>query len=170
MTSNAIDIIDVLLKYSSGVITGICASVLTARFALSKFYQEKWWEKKHNSYGDLLDLLIEIRVLFTKASMHYERIHEAEQKLETDIDYSFDWEEFNRVSSKLRRLYVLAPISLGKNTKSHIDKFLKEEIETNRAVYEENYPEHIAYSEMSTEVEKLINLIVDDARKELRFK
>lgn len=37
--------------------TAVIASFVTARFALRRFYSEKWWEKKYEGYSSILESL-----------------------------------------------------------------------------------------------------------------
>lgn len=45
MSASTFDIVDFFLKAGVGVITGTVAAIVTAKFALNRFYREKWWEK-----------------------------------------------------------------------------------------------------------------------------
>ena len=45
------------LQILVAAITAIIASLLTSWFALRRFYSEKWWEKKYESYGAILESL-----------------------------------------------------------------------------------------------------------------
>lgn len=149
---------------------GIVVAAFTANFALKRFHSEKWWEKKHKAYGDLVDILIEMQAIYIAASNHHERIYRAEQALAEVPDYYFEWGRYRELKNLLRRSYVLAPISLSANTEEHLTRFFKVDAESDEMVWVENYPEQVAYSEMADEVEKLINLIVDNAKYELSFK
>lgn len=149
---------------------GVVVAAFTANFALKRFHNEKWWEKKHKAYGDLVDILIEMQTIYVAASNHHERIYRAEQTLSEVPDYHFDWSRFSELKKQLRRSYVLAPISVSAATKEHLTRFFKVDADSEEMIWVDNYPEQVAYSEMADEVEKLINLIVDDAKYELSFK
>lgn len=160
-----------ILTLIGPITIGVAVAWFTASFALRRFHNEKWWEKKHKAYGDLVDILIEMQAIYIAASIHHERIYAAEQSLVEEIpDYYFDWSQFRGLKKQLRRLYILAPISLNAATKEHLTRFFEVDADSDEMIWVENYPEQVAYSEMADEVEKLINLIVDDAKYELNFK
>ncbi len=48
---------EVSLQILVAAITAIIASLLTSWFALRRFYSEKWWEKKYEGYGVILESL-----------------------------------------------------------------------------------------------------------------
>ncbi len=149
---------------------GIVVAAFTANFALKRFHSEKWWEKKHKAYGDLVDILIEIQAIYVAASIHYERAYQAEQTLSEVPDYQFDWHRFFDLKKQLRRLYILSPISLSAATELHLTRFFKVDADSEEMIWLGNYPEQVAYSEMADEVENLIDQIVKDAKYELNFK
>ncbi len=49
------------LQILVAAITAIIASILTSWFALRRFYSEKWWDKKAEGYGAILESLHYIR-------------------------------------------------------------------------------------------------------------
>lgn len=151
------------------IIIGVAAAGFTAYFALKRFYREKWWEKKNSAYGQLIDLLIDIKLIYGAASIHHRRIYEAERKLQ-DVDaHYFDWAELYGLKKQLRRASILAPISLSAKTKELLDDIFSLEASANDMIHEENFPEQVAYADMATDIENIIDLIVEDAKKELKF-
>ncbi|ANZ05350.1 hypothetical protein [Raoultella ornithinolytica] len=151
------------------IITGVVAAGFTAFFALNRFYREKWWEKKHTAYGQLIDILIEMKSIYALAVIHHERIYEAEKRLQDVPDCYFDWSRFNDLKKQLRRSFILAPISLSGNTKELLDDFFSLDASAQEAIHDEGYPEQAAYGDMAKDVEDIISLIVEDAKTELNF-
>ncbi len=45
------------LQFVLAAFTAVIASFVTARFALRRFYSEKWWEKKYEGYSSILESL-----------------------------------------------------------------------------------------------------------------
>lgn len=165
----AVEVGSFFLSLIVPVFTGVAAAGFTAYFALRRFYREKWWEKKHTAYGQLIDILIEMKLIYASAVIHYDRIYQAERRLEDVPDYYFDWNRFNDLKKELRRSFILAPISLSDNTKKLLDDFFSLDASAQESIYEEGYPEQAAYGDMASDVENIIGLIVEDAKKELRF-
>ncbi|MEZ2756463.1 hypothetical protein ACBQ54_01925 [Providencia vermicola] len=167
-----LDVGQFFLNSVTGVITGGIAAAITARFAINRFYREKWWERKYHAYNLLVESLIEIKYIYDKASYHFERVHEKEKDVEYTIhpdDYSFDWENMHELGIQIRRLYILAPISLSKNAKQLLDEYFKASNNIEYAIHEEGYTDFIGYDELAEKIQSTINSIVDDARKELNF-
>ena len=47
----------IFLQFVLTAATAVGASFFTARFALRRFYSEKWWEKKYEGYSSILESL-----------------------------------------------------------------------------------------------------------------
>lgn len=47
----------IFLQFVLTALTAVGASYFTARFALRRFYSEKWWEKKYEGYSSILESL-----------------------------------------------------------------------------------------------------------------
>lgn len=172
MAEDVFDLVDFMSKVGVGGVTGIIAAYFTAKVTLNRFYHEKWWEKKHAAYNQLVDMLIEMRLIYARASSHYQRVRESErnQNFVDSDDYQFDWSRFYDLNSQVRRSYVLAPISLSEDTKVLLTKYFEEDEQVGYSVHKESYPQEVAYGEMADVVEKLIDALVADAQKELKFR
>lgn len=148
------------------VIIGVAAAGFTAYFALNRFYHEKWWEKKHASYNQLIEKLFEIKGIYSLASDIYEAKHYDRPYPKGEVD----WAKFHEIKAQLHRFYVLSPISLGSNTRELLNEFFKQDADIEESVHEEGYPDFVAYNDMTRATQKLIDAIVLDAEKELKFK
>lgn len=152
------------------IATGVVAAGVTAYFALNRFYYEKWWEKKHASYNQLLDILFEIKALYNHASDYYEKLAESGRRLTPLPEGKTDWVRFHELKAQLHRFYALAPISLSLSTRTLLEEFFRMDAASEESVWEEGYPDFVAYHEMANSTKKLIDAIVSDANKELKFK
>lgn len=171
MPDTAFDMIDLCSKVAVGVITGAAAALLTARLALKRFYHEKWWEKKHAAYNQLIEKLFEIKAFYAYASDFYQEEYEYYQSDDSQRPSgTVDWHKFREITAQIHRFYALAPISLSINTRSLLRDFFKESADSDYKINEEGFPDFIAFSQMSDAVQKLIDAIVLDAKKELKFK
>lgn len=170
MPASAFDFVDFISKVGVGIVTGAVAAIVTAKVALNRFYREKWWEKKHGSYNQLIERLFEIKAIYDHASDFYEAEYNASRHGTPAPIGNVDWEKYHQIKAVLHRFYVLAPISLSPNSRELLDKFFKQDEEVGYSVHEEGYPDFIAYNDMSLAAQKLIDAIVLDAEKELKFK
>jgi hypothetical protein len=159
-----------ILTLVGPTIIGISVAGFTAHIALKRFHSEKWWEKKHKAYGELIDLLLEMKAIYWAASYHYERIDRAYKELSEIQDCSFDWSHFIELQQQLRRSFVLAPISVSEITEKHITWFFELHASSEEMIHEEGYPMQAAYSDMAVDVDNIISSIVEDAKRELKFK
>ena len=46
-----------VLPGALGLLTAVFAAMLSARWAVRRAYQEKWWEKKHQAYSEIIESL-----------------------------------------------------------------------------------------------------------------
>lgn len=170
MTASSFDVVDFLSKAGVGVITGAIAAVVTAKVALNRFYHEKWWEKKHASYNQLIEILFEIKAIYNHASDYYDRVADSERNLTRMPEDEVDWVKYHELKAQLRRFYVLAPISLSPSSRSLLSQFFEKDAAVSQSVHEEGYPDFIAYNDMEKNTQNLIDAIVQDAEVELKFK
>ena len=102
-------------------ITAIIASFFTSRFALRRFYSEKWWEKKQEAYSNMLEVLHKLK---NYAEQHFDRertghepTDDAKKKLEAD------WRGFHAEYLKLRDL---ASFHLSNRAVDILDRYEKQ--------------------------------------------
>lgn len=50
-----------LLSFGSSVVVAVITATLTVRFALRRFYAEKWWERKSAAYTAIIEALHHVR-------------------------------------------------------------------------------------------------------------
>jgi len=161
---------DLASKVAVGIITGSIAAFITAKVTLKRFYHEKWWEKKHIAYNELLDNLFELRDFFKAASRQLNNDRLRRIKYDDEKSGSLDWSRYSELYSILHRKAALSPISLSAQSKIQLDNFFEATSTKNQQVYEEGWPREIAYDELATELDEIIIAIVRDANKELHFK
>lgn len=154
----------------TGVITGVVAAGFTAYFALTRFYREKWWEKKHVAYNQLVDDLIELKSLYGMALYFHEAEYNAGENDKSRPKDPVDWSRFHQIHRQIQRYYILAPISLSIKTKDLLNRFMEQDSILEHSVSVDGYPEFRAYSDMVGETQKIIDAIVLDAEKELKFR
>ncbi|HCC5834828.1 hypothetical protein [Citrobacter farmeri] len=170
MPASTFDVMDLVSKLGVGIITGSVAAIVTTKVALNKFYHEKWWEKKHAAYNQLIDNLFEINAIYKSAYNFYARCHKARLNHTPEPEDDFNWQRFYEVSAQVHRFYATAPISLSHHTRSLLADYFKKESDSDYSVYEEGYPDFVAYDDMANITQKLIDAIVLDAETELKFK
>ena len=119
---------DILKVILPGLIVAVFTSILTVRLAIHRFYKEKWWEKKHETYSSLLETLHHLK---NYAAEHYEGeikpdhiTDEKRQKL------TKDWKKFSREFAKLRDL---ASFHLSDEAVAILNKYQKKKAEARKS-------------------------------------
>src|SRR5438552_2741952 len=101
-------IFDILRALLPAILVAIVASLVTVRLAINRFRQEKWWERKEQTYSQLLETLHHLKKY---ASEHLDRYHDPDssdgEKLK---ELSTIWKD---CSAKLSRLEDLASFHLS---------------------------------------------------------
>lgn len=152
------------------IITGFTTAWYTAKIALEKFYHEKWWEKKHNAYNQVIENLFELKDIYENASVFYEMCYQENDGVSDKPDTPVDWNKFHLLKAKVQRSYVLAPISLSKNTRSLLKEYFDKDAEAERQMIEDGVHDFVAYHDMTRHIHIIIEAIVQDAESELNFK
>ncbi|WP_150547039.1 hypothetical protein [Citrobacter amalonaticus] len=167
MPTSTFEVVDFISKAGVGVITGAVAAAITAKFALNRFYREKWWEKKHAAYNQLIDNLFELHLLHRKVivSIRLERyLGEVEQEKDRVK------ERWNELEIAIKRALVLSPITLSEKTKEQIQKYLNEISSRDFRLYKNKERMDKVYSQDAKVLDDVIATITQDAKEELKFK
>lgn len=165
MPGSAFDAVDFWSKVGVGIITGAVAALLTARITLKRFYHDKWWERKHQAYNELVNNLFELQVFFRDAKnrARKERMGKTEHE-------DLDWERSVNLHIAIQRQLALAPISLSKKTNDLVNYYFEQSHSQDSSMYKENMPAEVVFDEKVTLLKNLIHEITHDARKELKFR
>ncbi len=119
------DIIKVLFP---ALIIAVLTSILTVSLALRRFYKEKWWEKKHETYSHLLETLHHLK---NYAAEHFEgEIDPNYITEEKSQELAKDWKKFSREFAKLSDL---ASFHLSKESVEILNKYQKEKAEVRKS-------------------------------------
>lgn len=167
MSAGTFDVMDFLSKAGVGILTGVIAAIVTANVALRRFYHEKWWEKKSQSYNELVGNLFELQVFFQSVRRHYRRV---QQGKETIFDETIDWDKGESLNIAIQRQLALAPISLSTKTDGLIKHFFEQSSTKFREMFKEGMPQEEIYDERIKLLQQVINEIAHDAKKELKFR
>lgn len=167
MPASAFDAMDFWSKVGVGIITGAIAALVTAKVTLRRFYHEKWWERKHQAYNELVNNLFELQLFYKQAVRVSVRArkrngHAEEEKL--------DWDKSADLYSAIQRQLALSPISLSNKTETLVNDFFKNSHAKSLEYFEEGMPEEIVYEEKVSMLKEVIREITHDAKKELKFR
>ena len=83
---------DLISKVIIGLVTGSIAAYLTARYALGRYYKEKWWDKRIDLYTQLVDC-----VYLLKNTADYWYKHELHHASQFPTYFSYKSKEENEI-------------------------------------------------------------------------
>lgn len=55
------DLLPFLGTLITGIVVAVVSALVTVRFALKRFHSEKWWERKAEAYGAIIEALHHVR-------------------------------------------------------------------------------------------------------------
>ncbi|MTC57461.1 MULTISPECIES: hypothetical protein [Providencia] len=160
------------LTLITGALTGLVVAFFTARYALTRFYKEKWWEKKLAAFLEVTEYIYKIKRAenYWFAEVESERYEdETFQALSTE-DKELLRAEYITGMKELVRISHLSSFTLSKKASILLMNYIKE----HDKIYPSWWDDEIDSFEASENSNKLINnLLVDilnEARSELKIK
>lgn len=121
---------DLISKILIGLITGVVASFFTARYALGRYYKEKWWDKRIELYIQLVDCVYQLK---TAANYWYQSELHSNTEYPTYFSYKSKEEEsalnkkFSDELEKLSRIGELSSLFLTEECGLKILDFIQNE-------------------------------------------
>lgn len=144
---------------SALIIAGV-TSILTVRLALSRFYKEKWWEKKYEAYSQLLETLHHLK---NYAAENYEGQFDPKYiTKEKQQELTKDWNKYSREFAKLSDL---ASFRISIEAISILNKYEKNKAEDSKA---ESFFEWIE-GDLAT-VSECLDALKTAAKRDLRVR
>lgn len=173
MSGNEFDYYDLTSKIIIGLVTGIVAAFLTAKFALNRFYKEKWWEKRLASFTDVIDKAYRVKMtdryflnveysLTQEQDETFNRHSPEQEKLLTDLY----WEDIQ----ELERIAQLSDFTLTPKASKLLNDFVKMREET-RSDYRDDAINSLDGAETDLKAsETLLDGLVQEAKRALKIK
>ncbi len=173
MVAHSIDWPDLFLKFLGPILSAIAAAFLAARFAVNRFYKEKWWEKRLQSFTEVIE--ISYRIMKSEEyfleneysnmnlqSKHFNR-HTPEIEKQLSSQYWADMQDIERISQ-------LSEFTLTMKAAQIIKDFLLEKANI-RSAWDENAITILEASESDYGAsKKLLSCLVTEAKRELKVK
>ncbi|HCM1951991.1 TPA: hypothetical protein N3A08_005081 [Salmonella enterica subsp. salamae serovar 9,46:z4,z24:z39:z42] len=160
------------LTLLSGAITGLVVAFFTARYALARFYKEKWWEKKLTAFLEVTEYIYKIKraedYWFAQAeSMQYQ--DETFQALSKEEEEDLR-SEYVKGMKELTRISHLSSFTLSKKTSQILGGYIVE----HDKIYPSWWQDEIDSFEASERSQILINTLLEsilvEAKRELKLK
>ena len=173
MNGTEFEYYDLASKIIIGLVTGIAAAFLTAKFALNRFYKEKWWEKRLASFTDVIDKAYRVKMtdcyflnlelsLMQEQDDTFNRHPPEQEKLLKDLY----WEDIQ----ELERIAQLSDFTLTPKASKLSNDFVKKRAVT-RSDFRDDAINSLDGAEKDLEAsEKLLDGLVQEAKRALKIK
>lgn len=148
---------DVFIKALPGIIVAIFSSFLASRWALNKFYAEKWWGRKEQAYREIINVLYDI--------IQYFRIHKDDYGQGTGYSKNKEIEFYQKYEQSYWRLKKATDIASFYIPKKAEDILL--ELRNREQLSFDNNPHWDVYEEDYVYHQKTLEKIIEIARKDL---
>ncbi|HAU5720255.1 TPA: hypothetical protein JD344_16925 [Serratia marcescens] len=172
LTQHSQEIMDIVSKIIIPVIVALLAAHFSTRFALDKFYKEKWWEKRLESFTEIINIAYRIKMA-NRYFVELEHAKRGDSKPEfkphpKDIEdkliaeYWLDFQELGRIAQ-------LADFTLTTNVKIILDNFVNAREKITDACYHDALDSLEASERDFALTEELLDDLVSEAKNELRI-
>lgn len=165
-------IIDFSFKYLSPLLVAVVAAIFSTKFALNKFYKEKWWEKRLEAFTEIINIAYRIKMTDGYfLDYEYERTGEFDSRFKPHpkdiedklvVEYWLDLQELERIAQ-------LADFTLTANVKTILDNF----VSARKIITDDCYYNALSNLEASEKylslTEKLLGELVSEAKNELKI-
>lgn len=148
------------------ILIGMASAGFAAYFALRRFYKEKWWEKKYQSYEDLIGCLYELQILHREAIVHCR----LERWLGEEPTGKVDFERWRELEASVKKMLALSPMKLTQSTENFIKEYVDHVSVRDRILQDRHVKKDKVLLGVETLLKDLIPKIVEEARLELKNK
>lgn len=170
MAGTAFDYTPLITQLVIGLATGSLAAFLTAKFALGRFYKEKWWEKRAIAFNELVNTVYKIKETYSKAlSYEYESLtefHDGDNSASEEPQ--IDWKEIARLEVELEKISEISALTLTVQVSEMLTDFNKIRKKADREARAGEISSVDAYDTIAKESNKLLVKLINHARNELK--
>ncbi|WP_112197785.1 hypothetical protein [Rahnella sp. NRRL B-41462] len=172
-TTAPFDWLDLISKAAGPVIAAFIAAFLAAKFAVNRFYKEKWWEKRLAAFTEVIDLAYKLKmtedyyleVESMKEDLQSRDFKRHPPETERSLTDSY-WETVQEIE----RIAQLSEFTLTSKASSIVNAFLKRRQSTRDAFNEDSLTTFEAANEDYAAAEDLLSSLVAEAKRELKVK
>ncbi|HBN7128639.1 TPA: hypothetical protein L3381_000921 [Escherichia coli] len=173
ISHSSLDLIDVLSKIVVPLLAASFAAFFSARFALNKFYKEKWWEKRLDAFTDIINLAYRLKMAndyflnceYAKRGSDEEDFKPHPKGIEEQLTSEY-WIDLQN----LERIAQLADFTLTANARTILEDYLAAREKILRD-WRDDAIDSLEGSERDYDQSKqLLDKLVVEAKKELKIK
>lgn len=150
-----------LIDFTIKILLIVIGSIVTIHFSLSRFYTEKWWEKKADAYTEIMELLYNYQLYVEKEIYDIQ----SNQKIEQDIDENV-WtkKDINHAHRKIEKIITIGTFVVSEEIIGVIKELMSE---LHKAKDEETYLEYLFSKDAA--LHKAIGKYRDYAKQDLKI-
>ena len=168
----SLDLVDIISKLVIPFFIAALTAKFSTKFALNKFYKEKWWEKRLEAFTEIINIAYRIKMSNDYfLSCEYAKVEpgesrfkphpkEIEEKLQAE--YWLDLQELERIAQ-------LADFTLTTKVKSILDAYVNARKKMMDDWYDDAIESFDASEKDLSLSEKLLSDLVAEAQRELKI-
>ncbi|WGE27669.1 hypothetical protein PHA77_09105 [Edwardsiella tarda] len=166
------DFVYILKTLIPSVITGGLVAWVTAKFALNRFYNEKWWEKSQIAFVDTIENVYKIKrandYFYQKfmSEQHDDEMFESLSKEEEDNLHK----ESHFATQEITRIQCSAALILTTKSASLIETYLTESAKIRPLWWVDAIDTEEAWARECMLTNTLLTELIDDAKDTLKKK
>ncbi|HEJ7999389.1 TPA: hypothetical protein SMI16_004862 [Serratia liquefaciens] len=169
---SSLETMDVVSKIIVPLVVAALAAYFSTRFALNKFYKEKWWEKRLEAFTEIINIAYRIKMTDGYlVDCEYEKREEFESRFKPHpkeiedkllAEYWIDLQELERISQ-------LADFTLTANVKIILDNYVNARKKIMDECYDDALDSLEAYERDFSLTKTLLSELVSEAKNELKI-
>ncbi|MDU3074928.1 MAG: hypothetical protein E7B29_01145 [Mixta calida] len=170
MAGAGFDYTPLITQLAIGLATGSLAAFLTAKFALGRFYKEKWWEKRAIAFNELVNTVYKIKETYTKAlSYEYESLTEFhDDNNSAPEEPQIDWKEIAKLEVELEKISDISALTLTVQVSEMLSNFNEIRKKAHREARAGDISSVDAYETIAKQSNQLLIDLIKHARNELK--
>lgn len=166
-----LDWIDMITKISIGIVTGLIVAYGTAKYALNRFYAEKWWEKRLNSFLEVTEHAYKIK----RAESYFLAVLDAERSQDESFKSLTKTEEdklryeLEESIKEVTRISHLASFTLSDRAHVVLKEYVSEHNKTFPSWWYDALTAEEATEKSSQIIDTLFDELLAEAKKSLNL-
>lgn len=166
------EIMDFVSKIIIPLVVAAFAAYFSTKFALNKFYKEKWWEKRLESFTEIINIAYRVKMTddyFLRCE--YEKMEVSDSRFKPhpkNIEEKLVG-EYWRDLQELERIAQLADFTLTANVKIILDQFVTARTKIMNDCFDDALCDLDASERNFTLSKKLLGDLVAEAKNELKI-
>lgn len=151
----------------TGAATGLVVAFFTARYALRRFYQEKWWEKRLAAFTEVIEYAYQIKRAedYWYAQISAQRGADESFQAMSKEDEDALMAEFKLAMKELTKISYLSSFTLSENSSELLAAYLF----AHNSIFPSWWEDEIDNFEATEKTSMLIDALLDNLKSEAKI-